>query len=139
MLLLLTSTDLCFCISAPGTVSGWVNAFPLQDGSRQVRLEWSSVAGATGYKVYRQSFAKGGSPLGAPPKLSSDAGFPVDVGSNTSFTDGEDFSTDGLDNDYWYVYQITAYGASEESTGSPEGSYGIFVPQVRLKWEEKVE
>jgi hypothetical protein len=64
-------------------------------GHTQVTLEWSQVAGATGYNVY---YDQGGK-----------AQFITDAGINTTFTDT------GLTNGVEYCYMVTAYDATCES------------------------
>lgn len=121
-----------YCLSAPGAVSGWVKAFPLKDGSRQIQLQWDAVSGAEKYYIYRDSFAKGGTPPSDPP---SQTDLNPTEATQASYTDT------GLSNNYWYIYQVSAYDidTSTESDASPATSYGIFIPEVRLKWEEYTE
>jgi hypothetical protein len=67
-------------------------------GHTQVTLEWSAVAGATGYKVYYDQAGK--------------AQLVADAGNTTAFTDSG--LTDGVE----YCYKVTAYDSTCESAYS---------------------
>ncbi|MBU6431100.1 peptidoglycan-binding protein, partial [Patescibacteria group bacterium] len=69
-------------------------------GSKQIAVNWSSVSGATGYYIYRDTSSTGSFPLLA------------DAGNTTSYTDT------GLTNGTTYYYKISAY----KNTGSPESA-----------------
>ncbi len=116
-----------YSINEPTSVTGWVISFPLRDGFRRIYLDWDAIPGAIEYRVYRSSFPKGDPPPTLPPSATD---ISPDIVTVTALTDAN------LRSNHWYIYQVTAFDGTTESTASPEKSYGIFVPRVRLKWEE---
>jgi hypothetical protein len=68
---------------------------PLTPENQQVTLDWSPVAGATGYNIYYDQAGK--------------AQFVADAGNNITYVDT------GLTNGQEYCYKVTAYDATCES------------------------
>ena len=90
---------------APGQVTG-LTATP---GNARVTLSWTTVAGATSYRVYR------GTTAGTRTALTSAGGTPADP-TTTSFTDT------GLTNGTAYFYTVSAINAGGEGMQSTEAS-----------------
>jgi len=84
----------------PPDVPGGVSATAGSAGSGQITVSWSSVSGATGYYIYRDTSSTGSFPL------------LVDAGSAVSY------ANTGLTSGTTYYYKVSAY----KGTGSPESA-----------------
>jgi len=91
-----TATPPTTAPNAPVTVN-----VPLMASATSVTVTWSSVSGATGYRVYRSSSASGSYSL---------------VGSSTSTS----YTNTGLTSNTAYYYKVSAYNSIGESSQSSD-------------------
>ncbi len=104
----------------PVGLSGWVLPLPLASGSRKVKLEWED-SGVSQYRIFR---------------CSTQSCIP-DTEINESPTSNTEVETGGLNSETWYTFKVQ--DATNATPDEDAINYGIYIPKVRLKWEEYVE